>query len=144
MDGFRIEHGGNLLVSPAYPLFLHGYAELLEHGFAEPGIPWSKDTQVTYVSAYQEDTQTVLGCLAWNYNKVQTRAWVLLSYVRADCRGKNMYKEMNAVAEDRMRLLGATEVQALVHADNTTMLKASIATGKTVVYHRTRKTLDPL
>lgn len=137
----HIRSHDNLGHSLAYPLFLRGWAELLEKGWALGGVHWSNDTQVIYAQDLDDVEQPVTGFVTFSVQRVAQTCWNLFWYTREDYRGKGVITQLNAELDDRMRRAGIRYMMSNVHQENIPSQAAVTSLGYEIEFIRFRKVL---
>lgn len=129
--------------SLAFPLFLRGWAELVDNGWVPGGINFGNDTQVLYVQDLECPDAPVVGFLTYTIQRNASTAWVLFYYTVEAYRRRGVLSMLHADIEDRARRMGLRHLAANIHQGNAPSLAAASSLGYSAEFTRVHRNLKP-
>lgn len=122
--------------TPAVPLFLKTYAEIVEQQFAIPYFMFKDSDKVVWA---QRPDGTVIGGIAYEYQAVRRTGFLVLSFTDPKERGKGINVLCHIEYENHCKLLGATCLESLVHVENKNRIASAKKVGMLPKYYRMHK-----
>lgn len=135
-EPIELWHAERIAGSPALPLFLKVYAEIVEKGFALPMFMFSNDDCVVWA---QRSNGRVVGGISYEYQKDKRCGFLVLSFTDPAERGKGINELCHWVYEKQSKAQGAVCLQSMVHVDNTARIKSAAKVGMVPKYLRMYK-----
>lgn len=126
-----------LAMTPALPLVLTTYAELIQSNLAVPYITFSNDSRIIWV----EKMGVVVGGIVWEYKPEINCGWIILSFTHKDYRKQGINKLCYKVLEESSKTLGATHLSSFVSINNKNRVNSMNSVGMKPVAYRTYKKL---
>lgn len=126
-----------LAASPALPLILNTYAELIQTGNAVPILTFTNDSSVIWV----ERQGTPIGGIVYEYKPDIMCGWIILSFTHKNFRKQGINKLCYSVLEDECKKLGATHLSSFVSMTNKERVDSMEKVGMKPVVYRTYKKL---
>jgi GNAT superfamily N-acetyltransferase len=134
--GHRLDiyHQNTLFMCPALSKFLVVYAEIIDKGFANPAITFSNDCHIVWATT----DNNVVGGIVYEINKNKT-AWIVLSFVEPECRGRGIYSHLHSSMEQLLRGQNVIALNSLVHVNNQPRLRSAEKEGFKPQFYRMHK-----
>ncbi len=141
---YKLYQSDSLASSPALPLIVQGWAQMLEKGMADPHSPnvVSSDHHVLWVEDTQEANQVVAAMSYMNYQSSNT-FWICVSYVRPEYRRLGLYKTMYSRLKQLARKGSYSSICSGVVESNTVMQETAQSTGRKKFYSVWKEDLKP-
>lgn len=126
-------------LTPVIPFFLKNFSELINLGYAHSHVPHiGKDTKAVYA----EIDGQVVGHIVFNYIDDLTKtAWIVLSAVDSNYRGRGIYNLMHTQFETVIKSQGSRKIASYVHVDNLPRQASCASVGMKPFYLRMEKNL---
>jgi ribosomal protein S18 acetylase RimI-like enzyme len=122
-----IKKSPTLGMSPVVSLFMRGYAELIDNGFAYNNLAGHNKNNVIYVEIDNE----VAGFIVYEIqDDIAKTCWIIFGSVLEKFRRRGLYKIMHNHLEKIAKSQGSTQIFSFVHKDNTAMMKLNESLGK--------------
>jgi len=126
-ENFVVHSSEKLAMTPALPLVLTTYAELIQSNLAVPFITFNNDSRIIWV----EKHGVVIGGIVWEYKPDINCGWIILSFTH------KCYK----VLEESSKKLGASHLSSFVSINNKSRVDSMNSVGMKPVAYRTHKKL---
>lgn len=123
--------------SPAIPLILNTYAELIQAGNAAPVLTFTNDSSVIWV----EKQGKPVGGIVYEYKPDIMCGWIVLSFTHKNFRKQGINKLCYSVLEKECKELGATHLSSFVSMNNKERVDSMEKVGMKPVVYRTYKKL---
>ena len=121
------------------PYFYRGYSKLIDSGYALNYLTGSNLNKVVYA----EVDDKLAGFIIFDYlTDVAKTTWITYGGVEDDFKRRGIYQILHKYLEKQARAAGSTQIQSLVHVNNTAMMQASKAIGKDPVFYRVEMKLE--
>lgn len=142
-----MEHHGQQLVilfketlhdSPALPLILDTYSELLKAGFAQFAIPFRNNSKVVWL---QNTDGVVLGGICFDYFQDRREGWIYLSFTDPKFRGQGINQICHTHFEKICKDYGAVSIGSSVAINNTSRLKSAKKVGLEPAFYKMFKSI---
>jgi hypothetical protein len=128
----------SLAGSPAVPLFLKVYAEIIESGFAIPHFLFNNNDKIVWA---QRLDGTVIGGISYEYQAGRRSGFLILSFTDPKERGKGINELCHIEYENHCKSLGATCLESLVHVENKSRIASAKKVGMLPKYYRMYKSI---
>jgi GNAT superfamily N-acetyltransferase len=135
MNNIVIQASDKLAFSPALPLVLTTYAELIQQNLVVPQLPFNNESKIVWA----EISGVVVGGIVWEYKPELNCAWIILSFTHKDHRRKGINKLCYSKLEELGKHLGATHLSSMVSIKNKERVDSMNAVGMQVVAYKTYK-----
>lgn len=142
-----MEHHGEQLViffkdtlndSPALPLILETYSELLKAGFAQFSIPFKNNSKVVWL---ENNNSVVLGGICFDYFQERREGWIYLSFTDTRFRGQGINQICHTYFEKICKDAGAVSIGSTVSINNINRLKSAKKVGLEPAYYKMFKSI---
>lgn len=127
-EAVEIWYANKIGGTPALPLFLRVYAEIVEKGFATSLFMFSDTDQVVWA---QRPSGKVLGGISFEYQSNKRCGFLVLSFTDPTERGKGINELCHWAYEKQSKEQGAVFLQSIVHVDNVSRIKSAAKVGMT-------------
>jgi RimJ/RimL family protein N-acetyltransferase len=125
-EAVEIWYANKIGGTPALPLFLRVYAEIVEKGFATSLFMFSDNDQVVWA---QRPNGKVIGGISFEYQPEKRCGFLVLSFTDPNERGKGINELCHSAYESQSKEHGAVFLQSIVHVDNTSRIKSAAKVG---------------
>ncbi len=122
--------------SMALPFVLREVANMIEDGNTDVRIPVLNEHQVSYL----KDGDQIVAAKVWSVDH-KGAAWVYISVIRKDYRGRGLYQPFYSLVENKMIEAGATVVYGEQWLTNSAVNYAAGKEGKLPFLVKMRKVL---
>lgn len=144
--GTMDHHGEQLVIffkdslhdSPALPLILETYSELLKAGFANFSIPFRNNSKVVWL---ENNKGIVFGGICFDYFQERREGWIYLSFTDKKYRGQGINQICHNYFEQICKDLGATSIGSTVFINNINRLKSAKKVGLEPVSYKMYKSI---
>lgn len=134
---FSVWESENISHTPAVPLFLRTWAEIMEQGFTEPMFIFKNANRVVWV---ENEEKKVIAGICFDYLPARKTGFLVLSFTDPDYRGKGLNKICHDEVVTIVKKLGGKTITSNIHVDNTSMYQASLKSGmKPELYKMSKK-----
>ncbi|MEI9917081.1 MAG: GNAT family N-acetyltransferase [Methylovirgula sp.] len=115
----RIETYEGISATPALPLAVEGWHELIKRKLADDQMifNWDSNALVAFVG------KKPVGVLLWAKIEWQKRAYVNLGYVQPDYRRRGIYRQLFAGLVEKAREAKLREIQGITYTKNSALRK---------------------
>jgi ribosomal protein S18 acetylase RimI-like enzyme len=129
----EIKYAASIGSSPVVAPFMHGYATLIEQGYAYSNLAGHNKNSAVYAEIDNE----VAGFIVYDLQDDPAKTcWIIFGSVVEKFRRRGIYKMMHKHLENIARKSKSKQIFSLVHKDNVAMLELSKQIGKHPVLYR--------
>jgi ribosomal protein S18 acetylase RimI-like enzyme len=129
----QIKYTANIGSSPVVAPFMHGYATLIEQGYAYSNLAGHNKNSAIYAEIDNEFAGFIVYDLQDDPAKT---CWIIFGSVLEKFRRRGLYKIMHSHLENVVRKSNSKQIFSFVHKDNIAMLELSKQIGKQPVLYR--------
>jgi len=124
-------YSDHLALSPAYPSFLHGVAEMVESGAGYGMTFWKDDEcQTMYVRDITDgEPGPVVASTVFRHVAEQSYIWIEMTSVNKDHRGQRLYQFMHEYYEALAKRWGVKKLSGNVNVNNIASVKQRESVG---------------
>jgi GNAT superfamily N-acetyltransferase len=129
MSDIEIVHYKKTNGSPAIPILVKAWAELLEKGFISSSVPVGAEHEVFAAKA----DGTIVGVITFYKAEWHNCMWLQLGYVLPEYRNRGIYRKLWNHLVEHSKTQGVATIDGGVDINNTEMLKVAERLGRKAV-----------
>lgn len=131
-------HSESLAFTPALPLFLKVYAEIIEKELSLPVMAFKNNNRVVWA---ENKDKVVVGGICYEFIPESKTGWLVLSFTHPLHRGKGINELCHELYEKDCISLGANNLGSMVDVQNESRIRSAEKVGMFPKFYRMYKKL---
>lgn len=133
-----VKHAPTIGGSPILPIFMKGYAELIEQGHALSFMMGTNKSKAMYA----EVNGHIAGYIVYDIQEdILKTAYIVSGEILAPYRRQGIYQVLHRYLEESVKKLGSKRVNSMVNINNTSMIELNKIIGKNPTFLKMEKFL---